>query len=57
MRRQHPATGKSPRLSYLELLAAPFWVYSVTLIQDYIPLKWVVAAALSFVGWLFVRKR
>jgi len=55
--RQHSAAGRRGGISYLGLLTAPFRVFAARLIQDWLPPEWVVAAALSFIGWLFVRRR
>lgn len=53
----HSAVGKCGKVSYIELIAAPFWLFATRSISDWIPPEWVVAAALSFVAYLFVRRR
>ena len=56
MSRQTPAK-KFWGLSHLEWAAVPFWLFATRPVWDWVPPEWVVAASLSFVAYLFVRRR
>jgi hypothetical protein len=49
--------GIAARVSYTEMLSAPAWLLGSMFVADMVPSEWVLAAALSFVAWLYVRRR
>jgi hypothetical protein len=51
------SVGKRAGCSYLDLLFAPVWVLALMLISDWLTLEVIATVALSFIAWLYVRRR
>ena len=54
--RRHPRPGRIVAAGFLRTVAAPFVMFAL---KDFLSrpfLEWGFAVALSFVGWLFVRR-
>ncbi len=54
---QRPGVVRRVRFSYTEALWTPVWMLALMLVPRWLLIESLLAGALSFAAWLYVRRR